>query len=355
MHLAILTEIIHKTKYLSAPEIKTIYFGGGTPSLFTEKELDAILQQIHKCYNVSPDAEITIEANPDDINTEVLSGWKRIGINRLSIGIQSFVDEELKFMNRAHTANMAEKAVKDAQESGFSNITVDLIYGVPQLGIRNKELGIEDNWEYNLSKLSTLKIPHFSAYALTVEPKTALAHQIKINQIPNLDDALASLQFEILHKWASENGYEHYEISNFCRPGFQSKHNSSYWSGEDYIGVGPSAHSFDGSSRQWNISNNKNYELRIKNYDLGEAYFEKENLTTANRFNEFLMIRLRTKKGFSLVELETKFPEFSAAFQQNALVWIDGGFMILEMGNYSFTLAGWLISDKILAELFEEG
>lgn len=268
--------------------IETIYFGGGTPSLCTREEIQAILAKINAAFTVSPGAEITLEANPDDITEEKLTGWKETGINRLSIGIQSFFEEDLQWMNRAHTSSQAASSLQAAVKQ-FENITIDLIYGTPQL--------TNEKWKQNVDRAVALNIPHLSCYALTVEPKTPLDKLIRQQQSPDVDPGKQSEQFLLLMQWLKEAGYEHYEISNFARPGFRSRHNSSYWQGKTYYGFGPSAHSFDGKSRWWNIANNNSYIASLNN---GVIPFEKEELTPVQKINEYIMISLRTSEGLNL-------------------------------------------------------
>ncbi|MEK7227130.1 MAG: radical SAM family heme chaperone HemW, partial [Bacteroidota bacterium] len=230
--------------------METIYFGGGTPSLLNIEDLILIIEKIKTVFAVTADAEITLEANPDDITEKKLIDWKEAGINRLSIGIQSFFDEDLKWMNRAHTAKQAIDNLKLATTQ-FNNITIDLIYGTPQL--------TNEKWKQNVDSAISLNIPHLSCYALTVEPKTPLDKMIRQHQTENINPEKQSEQFLLLMQWMEEAGYEHYEISNFAKPGWRSRHNSSYWQGKNYLGIGPSAHSFNGAERQWNISNNNIY------------------------------------------------------------------------------------------------
>jgi oxygen-independent coproporphyrinogen-3 oxidase len=241
---------------------------------------------LYSLFTVNKDAEITIETNPDDITQEKLLAWKSIGINRLSIGVQSFFEEDLQWMNRAHNATQALQSIQLAKQSGFDNITIDLIYGTPTL--------TDDKWKQNLETAFTLNVPHLSCYALTVEPKTALHKMIATHKVAAVDPEQQSHQFEILMEHAASNGYEHYEISNFAKPGFRSKHNSSYWQHKNYLGLGPSAHSFNGTSRQWNIANNALY---IKNIEQETIPAEIETLTATQQLNEYIMTSLRTIEG----------------------------------------------------------
>ncbi len=278
--------------------IETIYFGGGTPSLLSDEEMVLILSSIKHNYNVSYDAEITLEANPDDVNFEKLTGWKNAGINRLSIGVQSFIERDLKWMNRAHDAKQAFDCINLAREAGFNNFSIDLIFGTP--GLTDEEL------ERNVQTVIDLNVPHISSYALTVEAKTALKKMIQLKKKENINNDLQAGQYAILMKALSEAGYEHYEISNFAKPGFRSKHNSSYWQGKKYIGVGPSAHSYNGKMRMWNKANNIHY---LKSLEQNIIPFEMEILTETQKMNEYIMTSLRTIEGLDLDFIEKYFSQ----------------------------------------------
>ena len=317
--------------------IETIYFGGGTPSLCTRSELDSILQKIKSLYSVSPVAEITLEANPDDINSQKLTDWKEIGINRLSIGIQSFFEEDLQWMNRAHNSQQAIDNLQLAIEQ-FSNITIDLIYGTP--GLTNEK------WKQNVDKAISLGIPHLSCYALTVEPKTPLDKLIRQHKTENISPDVQSEQFLLLMQWLGEAGYEHYEISNFARPGFRSRHNSSYWQGKTYIGIGPSAHSFDGHARWWNIANNTAY---IRSIDKGVIPYEREILTATQKLNEYIMISLRTAEGLNLAKLSAKEAD---KLKAEGKKYLDNGLLKIEGNFLQMTKDGKLLADGIAADLF---
>ena len=245
---AICAEAAMRSDYIRE-DIETIYFGGGTPSLISIDDLQFTLETLRSLFRIEVKAEVTLEANPDDITKEKLQGWRSVGINRLSIGVQSFFDDDLLWMNRAHNAAQANESILLAQQAGFENISIDLIYGLPGL--------TDERWQRNVQLAFKLDVPHLSCYALTVEPNTALQKMIDLNKKENIDPEKQGRQFELLMQWCGEAGYEHYEISNFARPEFKSKHNSSYWKGLPYIGVGPSAHSYNGESRQWNISNSQ--------------------------------------------------------------------------------------------------
>jgi oxygen-independent coproporphyrinogen-3 oxidase len=330
---ALLKEISLQKEYLEGESVETIYFGGGTPSLCTNQELKSIVETIKSLQRVINDAEITLEANPDDISDETLAGWKEIGINRLSIGVQSFFEEDLKWMNRAHTAQQAIDTLQLAKKH-FDNITIDLIYGTPQL--------TNEKWEQDVKTAVSLNIPHLSCYALTVENKTPLDKMIRQNKSPDINPDKQSEQFLLLMQWLEEAGYEHYEISNFARPGWRSRHNSSYWQGKKYLGFGPSAHSFNGISRQWNISNNNIYIESIKK---GIIPLEKEILTETQKLNEYIMTSLRTAGGLNLDITGKEMIDKSQKF-------IAARLMKLENNSLVLTREGKLLADGIAAELF---
>jgi len=276
--------------------IETIYFGGGTPSLLTNDDMKSLLDAIKNNYAISKEAEITIEANPDDISKEKLSGWKAAGINRLSIGIQSFKEKDLQWMNRVHNTTQAFESILLAKNAGFNNFSVDLIYGTPGL--------TDEEWKINVEQVINSGAPHIACYALTVEPNTALQKMISLKKKVDIDTDQQARQFLLLMKWLKEAGYEHYEISNFAKPGYRSKHNNSYWQGKKYIGIGPSAHSYDGESRRWNVANNTLYIQSIKNNIIP---FEEEKLTNGERLNEYIMTSLRTIEGLDLKAIEIIF------------------------------------------------
>ena len=293
---ALLTEIKLQNIYLGLETVETIYFGGGTPSLLDAEDLERIFETLYKEYNISKTAEITLEANPDDISKEKLDAWKQSGINRLSIGTQSFIERDLQFMKRAHTAKEAKDSIILAAQSGFDNISIDLIYGVPNQ--------TEMDWLANLAEAMSLPIQHLSCYALTVEEDTILYHDIRKGKTAAPIDENASTHFDILMAFALENDLEHYEISNFCKPGFISKHNTSYWQNTKYLGLGPSAHSFNKISRRWNVANNKKYIDALKE---GKLDFEEEILSPTDKLNEYIMTGLRTKWGIDLGYVDLHF------------------------------------------------
>ncbi|MEJ6776391.1 MAG: radical SAM family heme chaperone HemW [Crocinitomicaceae bacterium] len=285
-------EIQGRKEYLQDKEINTIYFGGGTPSILLESELKLVLNTIYLTFSVSLTAEISIEANPDDISSISLGIWKKNGINRLSIGLQSFKQSDLDWMNRAHSVNESLSCVALAQEHGFENITVDLIYGLPELSM--------DEWSLHVNRVMEMGVPHLSAYCLTIEDKTALSNWVNKGKINPPNEDTQSDQFAKLLDIIEANGFEQYEISNFSKAGFESQHNSNYWKGEWYMGVGPSAHSFNGTSRSWNIANNRQY---IKAFKEHSNYIETEQLSNIDQFNERILIGLRTIYGVRLSEL----------------------------------------------------
>ncbi len=328
--------------YLSE-KVETVYIGGGTPSLLTLAELQSILTRLRKTFIITTDAEITIETNPDDITEEKLWGWKEAGINRLSIGIQSFFEEDLQWMNRAHNAEQAKQSIELAQKNGFQNITIDLIYGAPGL--------TDENWLHNINTALALQIPHLSCYALTVEPKTALSKKIETGQLPDVDTDTQARQFAMLVSRLQQVGFEQYEISNFALPGYRSKHNSSYWQGKPYLGLGPSAHSFNGSSRQWNIANNALYQQAIEQ---GTIPFEEEILTATQQLNEYIMTALRTIEGISLQNIRMHWGnEKVTLLQHSAEKYFTSNKLLLENDVLKLTEEGKFFADGIAADLFQ--
>lgn len=316
-------------------EVETIYFGGGTPSLLSEEEIQQILNKIDASFSVSEKPEITLEANPDDLTESKIKELAKSSINRLSIGIQSFFDEDLKAMNRAHKAQESIDCLSVAT-CYFENITVDLIYGIPNMS--------PEKWKQNLQTVFDFGIPHISSYALTVEPKTALDSFIKKGKYPKLDEKLASEHFNILVEESAKHGFVHYETSNFAKEGFFSRHNSSYWKGKNYLGVGPSAHSFNGEQRSWNISNNAKYIKVIQHNELPN---EVETLSLSERFNERIMIGLRTIWGISLNAIEQDFGiEYKDQLLENAEKFIDQGFLEIDLYHFKQSEES-IISNKI--------
>jgi oxygen-independent coproporphyrinogen-3 oxidase len=324
--------------------IETIYFGGGTPSLLTETELQNIISLLHDNFQISNNVEITLEANPDDINPTTLKTWLSLGINRLSLGVQSFSDDELLWMNRAHNSNQSLESIKLIIEAGFDNFSVDLIFGSPFL--TNEAL------EKSIGILSNLNVPHISCYALTVEEKTALHHSIKKKKTPEIKSEKQAEQFLICSEKLTKLGYEHYEISNYAKQGKRSKHNSSYWEGMPYFGFGPSAHGFDGKNiRKWNISDNNLYNQRVlKN----ENSFEVEMLTETQLLNEFIMTSIRTIEGFRIQEVSNKFGVEKAKELEAKIknLKITNYFQNIDDNQIVLSQLGKLYADGITAELF---
>lgn len=328
--------------YLSGQTVETIYFGGGTPSLMPGVFLQEILDTIRNVFSVSPDAEVTLEANPDDFSPEKVGQWKSSGINRLSIGIQSFFEADLVWMNRAHNATMAHDAISMAQQAGITNISVDLIYGGPTLS--------DEHWKQNLEQVFASGVPHLSSYALTVEPSTALDVMITKGRKEPVDPDKQARHFEMLMEAAAEAGFEQYEISNLAKPGWRSRHNSSYWQGIPYLGIGPSAHSFDGKKRRWNISNNALYLSSIEGNLIP---FEEEELTTENRINEYLMTSLRTIEGISLTAYALLAgPEATTELLKRAERFISHDQLELADTHIRLTKTGKFLADGIASDLF---
>lgn len=290
---ALADEIRARKNYLNDEAIESIYFGGGTPSLLTVNELMMLFEVLHKTFKIKPSAEITLEANPDDLTIEKLKNLQTTPVNRLSIGVQSFFEEDLRFMNRAHSADEAIRSVKNAQDIGFDQLNMDLIFGSPTT--------TNEMWQSNLKQFFELNIPHLSAYSLTVEEKTALAHRLKTGAIQALDENQNYRQYMLLQQAIEANGYEQYELSNYSKNEHYSKHNTAYWFSGNYLGIGPAAHSFNGESRQWNVSNNRLYLNAMKS---NQGCFEKEDLTEKDRYHEYLLTGLRTKWGISFEAIE---------------------------------------------------
>ena len=335
-------EIKLRQSYLIGNSISSIYFGGGTPSILNKEEIKSVINTIYNNFRIDPDAEITLECNPDDLDKKKLLELKKIGINRLSIGIQSFDDSNLKFMNRSHNAKEALSCIQYAKEAGFDNITIDLIYGLPNQS--------NENWKKNLAKMLSLDIQHFSAYSLTVEPKTKLKHLIDKNLVTPLDDKITVKHFKTLVEIADENNFIHYEISNFGKEGFFSNHNSAYWKNKHYLGVGPSAHSFNGSSRQWNVASNKQYIEKVNEND---SYFEMEQLSNTQQYNEYIFTALRTIWGVELDYINNQFgQEALNYFKKQVINWENKGKIKQQNNNFTLTEKGKIFADTIAADLF---
>ncbi|MFN2456946.1 MAG: radical SAM family heme chaperone HemW [Chitinophagaceae bacterium] len=336
---ALCEEIDLQKEYLGGETIHTIYFGGGTPSLLQIADCQLLIDHIQSIFPIAINAEITLEANPDDITSEKLKGWKNAGINRLSIGIQSFFERDLRWMNRAHNAKQSTGNLHLALEY-FDNISIDLIYGSP--------LFTDEMWQQNVQTALSYNIPHLSCYALTVEEKTPLHKQISLKQNTDVDNDTQAHQFTLLMQWLRNEGYEHYEVSNFAKAGYRSRHNSMYWSGEKYLGLGPSAHSYDGSSRQWNVANNSIYISSISN---GRVPCEMEVLTETQKLNEHIMISLRTIEGLDLQLIENKWGREMRETIAKNLQRFNNKFSLSD-SVIQLTDEGILIADGIAAELF---
>ena len=339
---AIAKEIKLQKDYLSNENIETIYFGGGTPSLLSGDEVSVLMEEIQRNFKVITNPEITLEANPDDLNLQKLKEFRNTEINRFSIGVQSFFDEDLKWMNRAHAAVEADNAIKRAQDFGFENLSIDLIYGFSLL--------TNEKWRINIEKAVEFQIPHISSYSLTVEPKTALAKFIKSGKEKNVDDAQSAIQFQILMETLENNGFEHYEISNFAKPNQYAKHNTNYWKGISYLGIGPSAHSFNGESRQWNVANNAKY---LADLNLNKIPFEKEFLSKNDKFNEYLMTSLRTMWGLDLDKISADFgADYKNYVLNNSHEFLEKEQLIINKQNIKLSAAGKFFADALAAELF---
>ena len=341
---AILTELELRRDYLNGAAIESVYFGGGTPSLLETKDLERIFETIHRLYQVDAAAEITLEANPDDLSAEKLDALRQYTpVNRLSIGIQSFSDADLRWMNRAHHALHARQCLDEALKAGFHDLTIDLIYGAPTTS--------DEQWQENLAIAFEYGIPHLSCYCLTVEEGTALGTFVRRGQQPPVEEEKAARQFEYLMQATEAQGFDHYEISNFAKPGHYARHNSNYWRGEHYLGAGPSAHSFDGVSRQWNIANNTLY---IKALNDKKVPAEREVLSSEQRFNEYIMTALRTIWGVEPEKLEVLDPAFAAYFEQAVQTYLLAGTVEKSGAVYRLTRTGKLLADRIAMELFLE-
>jgi oxygen-independent coproporphyrinogen-3 oxidase len=334
-------EIVLQKNFIPG-QIETIYFGGGTPSLLSANEIKAILELIHSTYTVSNTTEITLEANPDDLNEAYLSNLLKAGVNRLSIGLQTFDNTELNELNRLHSAEKNTQVVQLAKAAGFKNITIDLIYGSPWLS--------HEQWKKNIEHVIALDVPHISCYQLTIEEKTLLHHRIKKGEIKGPDEDKIAEQFHVLIQSLNAAGYEHYEVSNFAKPGFYSRHNTSYWKDVPYFGFGPSAHAYDGKNRYMNIANLHQYIKKINN---GETWFTTEELTPSTRYNELILTGLRTVFGVSLPKIVEKTDQTHANyFQRKAQKYIDNGQMIKNGYIYTLTEEAFLFADHISADLF---
>lgn len=332
---------IYQKAILNNDKVSTIYFGGGTPSILDVEEINLIIENIYKNFNVGKNIEITIEANPDDLSKHKLNDLSKTKINRISIGVQSFIDKELKIMNRVHDSKKAIKSIEMAKKY-FNNISVDLLYGVPDSSIKS--------WNYNLDTISSFNINHISAYALTVEPKTALESFINKSILSMPDEDLVYSQYKLINEKLSSKNFINYEVCSFAQKDFFSKNNSAYWLRKKYIGIGPSAHSFDGESRSWNISNNKKY---IDQINSGNLYYKIEKLSKIDHYNEYIMTGLRTMWGISLSYLENKFDkQFKDYFLKHVKKYVDQNLIKINDDVYKTTESGRFLADGIASELF---
>ncbi len=338
---------MHKELALRAGEqaeekIKTIYFGGGTPSMLSREEFTDLMNAIRIHYRVDEKAEITLEANPDDFSEEMLENWTSNGVNRISIGVQSFHPTDLLYMERVHDAMQAEQAIRQAQRSGIQNITIDLIYGTPGLS--------HAAWKGNLEKAVSLEVPHISAYALTVEENTPLFHRIRRHQKKAPDENHTADQFLFMADFLEKAGYLHYEVSNFALPGMESRHNSAYWENKPYLGVGPSAHSYKAQRRRMNVANNARYIAALESDSTD--YFTEEILNESEAYNEYLLTRLRTRKGVDRLEFSSRFGEKGWEDFLNHLDKIPCRYLLKEENRIRLNKEGWLQADGIAATLF---
>jgi oxygen-independent coproporphyrinogen III oxidase len=342
---SLIREVSLRKDYLGSESVKTIYLGGGTPSVLSVRELDIILNQVNKQFRVEENSELTIELNPDDVNPIYLDGLRKLGINRVSLGVQSWRDSDLKMLNRRHDSAQAASALRDIFNAGFENVTIDLIYGIPGMSTRE--------WASNLDLSFTFDIKHLSAYHLTIEKGTVFGKMLGKGLIAEIDEEESASLFSILIEKAEAAGFINYEISNFGKPGYFSRHNSNYWKQVNYIGLGPSAHSFNGYSRQWNISNVKSY---IKAVNSGEPYYEREELDTKARFNEYIMTSLRTMWGIDLEYIEKTFEKEGYDYVVNlSAKFRDYGLMKQDKKNLVLTNQGKMISDNIISEFMIPG
>ncbi|RLJ23474.1 oxygen-independent coproporphyrinogen-3 oxidase [Chryseobacterium sp. 7] len=340
---AMKTEILLRKDELQNKNLKSLYFGGGTPSILSVDEINSLIDEVLKYFSFEKDIEITLEANPDDLDKNFLKQLAGTPVNRLSIGTQSFFEKDLKLMNRAHSASEAESSIKRAQDFGFENLSIDLIYGSPT---SNLEI-----WKENLNKTIALEVPHISSYALTVEPKTALENWISKGKVKSPKEEEQNKEFYYLSDFLKDNGFEHYEVSNFAKPGFYSRHNSAYWKYQEYLGIGPSAHSYNGFDvRSWNVANNQQYIKKLNDKLLAK---EEEILSREDQFNEMIMIGLRTIWGVDLESLQSKFSErMLAHFQREIKPKIEEGILMIENDHLKIPEKHWFMADGIASDLF---
>lgn len=334
-------EVVARRDFLRGEAVRTIYFGGGTPSLASAERIGRAIELCREMFDCSPLEEVTLEANPDDLSEEYLRALREVGVNRLSIGIQSFDDEVLRTMNRRHDAAAAVRAVETARAVGFDNITIDLIYGLP--------FGPKDALTRSLAQAVALGVEHVSAYHLTIEPNTRFGRMAERGELASVPDEESERQYNQVHTTLTEAGYDHYEISNFAREGRRSRHNSSYWQSQPYLGIGPAAHSFDGESRVWARSSVADY---LAGVDRGECY-ENEHLTATDRYNETIMTSLRCREGVDLAELEKKFGRARKEYFVNETArFVASGVLVSDGNRVAMCPERWLVSDSVIAELF---
>ena len=337
---AMLREMYSRRDYLNGETIRTIYFGGGTPSLLSSEQISRLLDAIRATFDLKLE-EVTLEANPDDITPAYLAALSDTGINRLSIGIQSFDDHDLRLMNRRHTSSQAIEAIRQAQKHGFDNISGDLIFGIPGMN--------EERWRYNIGQMLSLGIQHISAYHLSIEEGTPFASMVQRGSISPVDEDTSEREYNILCEMLGDAGYEHYEISNFALPGYRARHNSAYWQGIPYLGLGPSAHSYNGTQRQWCVADTERYISESPSSEL----FDSEYLTPDDIYNEYIMVRLRCADGIELADMENKFGrEIMDEFYDKAKKLISSGLMQNKDGHISVIPERFLISDRIISYLF---
>ncbi|WP_162033033.1 radical SAM family heme chaperone HemW [Chryseobacterium potabilaquae] len=343
MLAAMKKEILLRKDELQNKKIQSLYFGGGTPSILSSDEINSLIDEVLRYFSFENDIEITLEANPDDLDKNFLKNLSQSFVNRLSIGTQSFFDEDLRLMNRAHSGSEAESSIKRAQDFGFENLSIDLIYGSP---VSNFE-----RWKENLAKAIVLDVPHISSYALTVEHKTALENWILKGKVASPKEEEQNKEFYYLSDFLKEHGFDHYEISNFAKPGFYSKHNSAYWKYKEYLGIGPSAHSYNGFDiRSWNVANNQQYMKKVHSHLLPK---EEEVLSQKEQFNEMMMIGLRTMWGVDLISLKNKFSaEIIDKFTYVIASKIEEGILIMENDHLKIPKKHWFLADGIAADLF---
>lgn len=333
-------ELLERQNYLHDRKIETLYFGGGTPSLLTVEQLSGLKRHVEELFDCSSLGEVTLEANPDDLNPAYLTGLRKAGFNRLSIGIQSFDDAELRWMNRRHTAQRAEEVVQEAREAGFSNLTIDLIFGVPGFG--------EEVLRRSLDRALALMPEHISAYHLTIEPDTLLGRRRARGELQAVEESVSEQEYALVHDTLTGAGYQHYEISNYARPGFRARHNSAYWQGREYLGIGPAAHSFDGRSRRWSLDT-------VESYISKEPFrYEEELLSERDRLNEYLMTRLRTAEGISFREIEHSFGTTTLLrIRREAEIPLSQGLFCSTENGLSIPPEHFLLSDHLIGILFE--